>query len=199
MYKAQYNIGDFGSLVLFENWEFTQDAGGGNDKRISNSFLCYAKIEDRQGRQFVDQAQQQWTYEAKVVVRYNSSITSASTFVYNAKRYTIHSLSIQSESAARFMELRCSFVDLTFTTSGIVTGIGPAMYYVYDGVGGESDWSDAKLINRSVFGASKDGIVFTVIWSGVPTGKEVLYVPTTGTFTWGIPYAAGEQTIINYV
>jgi SPP1 family predicted phage head-tail adaptor len=201
VYKEKYNIGSFNRRVIFENWAFTQDIGGGSPATIVQAAIVWAKVENRSGSQFVNQAQQQWQYDCKIVMRYNEQIVSNTTIVYNNARYTINSLEIDEEGPKRFMIARCSKRDGELVSSGTITPIGMAYVYNYDGIGGETTFTTTDVINKTVFGAYKDGIAFEVIYTGTPNSnfKQVLYTPASGSFLWSQPFEPEEQGIIQYV
>lgn len=203
MYSKKQEIGKMNRRPIFENWTFGQDAGSGNTKTIASNFFMWAEWEDRTGVQLLNQDQQQWQYDSKVKVRYNPAIVSSTTVVYENARYTIQSLTTSSEGSKRFMILRCEKIDGDVVNGGsIIPGFGPAYVFNYDGTGVEDGmFSDPSLINKTVFGASKDGIAYTVIFTGVPDAnkKQVLYTASTGLFTWSQLFTAGEPAIIQYI
>ena len=200
MYKEKYNIGELNRRPIFENWEYTQDAGGGNLKTILNNFFQWAKIEDRFGSQSFNQAQQQWQYDCKVIVRYNPNIVSNTTMVYANARYTINSITIVGEQPKRFQELRCTKIDGDLVTSGtIIPPFGPAYVFDYTATGGEDEY--AGPVNKTIIGAFKDGQQFEVLFvPGFTAGqKQVLYTASTGKFLWSVPFVPLEQSTIQYI
>lgn len=199
MYRDKYNIGEFRSRPVFENWTYAQDDGGGSGKTLLNSFYRFAKVEVRNGYQGNNQAQQQWEYDMKVIVRFTPDIISTSTMVFENARYTINSVAIIESGAKRFLECRCRKVDGAVVTGGTPTPFGPAYVFNYTGTGGEDEFTEPTLRNKTVFGAFMDGVQFRVIFTGVPTNKEVLYTPGTGRFAWSVPFEAGTSATIQYV
>lgn len=202
MYVKKYKIGELNRRVIFENWTISQDAGSGNNKTIESNFYQWAKIENRDGRQFLNQDQQQWNYDSKIIVRHNSSIVSTTTLVYENARYTIQSLSIDEEGTKRFMVLRCSKIDGDVVSGGTIIGDTRAYVFDYEGVGGETSFTESSLINKTIIGAFKDGQQFQVIFSGSldATKKQVKYTASTGLFEWtGSAYNTGEQATIQYL
>jgi len=200
VYNNRYKIADLDCRPIFENWTYTQDAGSGNVKTIESNFFQWAKIENRTGGQILNQDQQQWQYDSKIIVRYNPAIVSTTTMVYENARYTIQSLSIDSEGTKRFMILRCVKVAGDVVNGGtIIPAFGPAYVYNYDGTGGEDSFTGP--INKTVFGATKDGIAYEVIFTGTVDAakKQVLYTASTGLFTWSQPFAVDEHAIIQYI
>ena len=65
--------------------------------------------------------------------------------------------------------------------------------------GGETSFVIASLIGKDILSVTKDGVGNNdIILSGTPVAKEVKYETTTGTFTWAIPFEAGENYFILY-
>jgi hypothetical protein len=69
----------------------------------------------------------------------------------------------------------------------------------YNATGGETSISNAAIINDEVLDVRRNGIGLEIIGSGSPTGSQVLFVPSTGTFTFGMALAAGEWIVVIYV
>ncbi len=65
-------------------------------------------------------------------------------------------------------------------------------------VGGETDITLPETIGKYPLDFVVDGLGYTIIWVGVPTGKEVLFDSITGNFSWSIPMDAGVQYYIIY-
>ena len=199
MYREKFNIAEFNQRPVFENWTFTQDAGGGNVKTLLNSFYRFAKMDIRTGFQGNNQAQQQWEYDIKVIVRFTPDIVSTSTMIFENARYTINSVAVNDYGAKRFLECKCRKVDGDVVTGGTPTPFGPAYVFNYTGVGGEYEFTEPTLINKTIFGAFMDGLQFRVIFTGTPTGKQVLYSPATGRFFWSVPFEPSTEATIQYV
>lgn len=196
MYTQQVNIGDLKDRPVFENWSYTQDPGGGNIKRLDNSFYVWAKLEDGGGRQFVNAKQQVWSLDLKVTLRHHSLVNHKSTFIWGNNRYTINSLTITNN---RFMEIGASKMDGNLADPSIINPIPMAYVYNFEAVGGETGFTDASLISKTIIGAYKDGIAYKVIISGTPDFKEVKYTASTGAFEFGNPFYDGEVAIIQYI
>jgi head-tail adaptor len=195
MYSAEFKIGDLTERPIFENWEYTQDIGGGNIKNLNNSFYQWAYTEQMGGRPMNINAEKSWEYDLKVVVRSNDNIVSSTTMVYDNARYVINSII----DDGRFMELKCSFVEGELVTGGIITPFGPAYVYNYEAIGTEDSFQANELINKTLIGAFKDGIAFKIIFTGSPNVKEVLYEAATGTLTFNPEFYPGETAIIQYI
>lgn len=200
MYIKVQEIGLMDRRPVFENWATEKDAAGGLKGYVSNSLQVWANIKDRSGSNFIQQAEMVWKYDARVVIRYNPSVTSHTKMVYANNRYKIESLSIVGERTKRFMDMKVSMIEQGVVTSGtVVPGFGLAVVYDYTGVGDEDEFTNSALKYKTVFGAFKDGVQFKVIYSGEPVGKQVLYTPSSGRFKWSTVFAPGEEALIQYL
>lgn len=197
MYKVKYKTGDLNCRPIFENWEFTTDEAGGLEKTLSNSFYAWASFKPRTGTMFSEGGQMIWTYDSIIVVRYNPNIVSSSTIVWQNTRYIIKELSIEDEGKLRYMVIRASKADLDLVTSGIVTPVGPAYVFNYEGVGGETEVTIP--IGKTLIGVFKDGISKEIIFTGSPDDGQALYVPSTGVLTFAVPFYQGEKLQIQYL
>ena len=89
---------------------------------------------------------------------------------------------------------------------GTTGGNGPSinngsrvLRYEYTGVGSETSFTNASLINRNVFDVINDGIGFSdLITSGTPVDKEVKYDALTGTISFAIPLESGQKVYVLY-
>ena len=102
--------GQLNRIVTIENWSYTTNLQGNSVGSVAESWNQRANVQDTSGRQFTDDAQQQWRYDIKVTVRVSLSnpVSSNSTLVYEGFRYTINDVSIDSEGHKSFYILRCS-------------------------------------------------------------------------------------------
>jgi SPP1 family predicted phage head-tail adaptor len=197
VYKVKHKTGELNCRPIFENWTFTTDEAGGLLKTLSNSFYAWSKIQPRMGSIFADGGQMVWTYDSVFVVRYNPNIVSSSTIVWGNTRYIIKELSIEDDGKLRYMVIRASKADLDLVTSGIVTPVGPAYVFNYEGIGGETVIDIP--INKTLIGVFKDGVSKEIIFIGVPDDGQALYSPITGELTFAIPFYQGEKLQVQYI
>ena len=196
MYTAEVNIGQMSDRPVFENWSYLQDAGGGSYKRLDSSFYLWASVSDMSGSQYVVNAAQKWSYDLKVIIRFNANVKSNSTLIYNGARYTIESLTLTDD---RFITLRCSKMDGNLSPATIIPPLSQAYVYNFTASGGETGFTNSSIISKTIIGAYKDGIAYKVIYTGTPQPKEVLYVSSTGQFVFGDPFFDDEVAIIQYI
>ena len=87
--------------------------------------------------------------------------------------------------------------------------LGNMHRYEYTGVGGETSFTAASLIGKTILAVNKDGMGNSkMIVSGTPTDKQVRltgsYVSdkevliTTGVFTFAVPFYPGEEAYVLY-
>lgn len=195
MYKQEYNIGDLTERIIIENWEYTQDAGGGNIKTLDNAFYIWAMVEQSHGILSPNYGKFNYVYSAKIITRYNSLIASTSTIVYGNARYLVKSVI----DDGRFCEILVEVGETQLASGSEVPPTAQTYLYNYTATGGEDSFSDLSLINKNVFGVFKDGVAKVIITSGTPEEDEVLYDASTGGFTFGLPFYQGEKVIIQYL
>jgi hypothetical protein len=135
----------------------------------------------------------------EVVIRFNDLINSDSTMVWEGKRYAINYFSIVEEGKKRFIRLFVTMTDDQSVTPSIINPIEMTYYFNYTALGGETEVTEVSLINKTVFGVFKDGIAKSIIVAGIPDSDEVLYEPSIGKFTFGIPLFQGERVIIQFL
>lgn len=205
MYKFKEPIGDFNTLPIFENWDYSTDSGGGVLKTLNNSFYAWAKMTPRQGgRTFIggdlnENNQSTWIYDMEVWIRYTENLNSDSTMVWQNTRYGINFISIHDEAKKRFLRLFVTMIDQNLVTTGIITPTTPAYVFNWTAEGGETELQDNSLINKTILGVFKEGLSKEIIFSGVPDDRQVLYKPSLGKFTFGIPFYADERLQIQYI
>jgi hypothetical protein len=75
----------------------------------------------------------------------------------------------------------------------------PVITFEYTATGGETDVTDAELIDKNVVAVKRDGVDASyIISSGSPVNKEALYETSTGTVSFASALEPGEQVKILY-
>lgn len=209
-------IGEMNRRIIVKSWgSSSPDAGGGISAVQTGVYTIWAKVNARSGALYTGEEQALWNYDYEVTTRYEKSriVKSNQTIDYDGKRLAINSVSFSEEGNRKFVTCRCSTTDGFIDTSGDVHGPAtptPGIRTLdYSGIGGEDSFIATELLNgdpypligKTIIGAFKDGIEFSVQLSGVPdpAKKEVVYNSTTGAFTWSIPFEPGEHTLIQYL
>ncbi len=101
-------IGKLNRVVTFEVWENSQDTQGSAIQTVSETFTQRASVKDRSGGQLTNEGQQQWDYNTEITVRFARELKSNMTLIYENFRYTINSISTNSEGHKRWNIIRCS-------------------------------------------------------------------------------------------
>jgi SPP1 family predicted phage head-tail adaptor len=187
--------------IVIRAWGATQNEIGGLVAEEIASWALWANVEDRQGSSLNNYQQEQWQYDFKVVVRHEVSrkIGSNYTVDYDGKRLKINSVSHQSEAFRMFDVLRCEAIDgLTGTTAtGSSLPLPSIGVYTYTGTGGE--YTFTALAGKTIFGVSKDGVIFDIIsTSPVDVEKKQVRVQPGNIFTFLFPFAPGETANVQY-
>lgn len=100
---------------------------------------------------------------------------------------------------SRFLTFRhCIFVDIEGAGTGAVIG-GQLFRLEYTGIGSEVGFTNSQLATKRIIDVSKDGISFSqIIFSGVPTEKQVLYLQSSGGISFDMALEPGEQIVVLY-
>ena len=198
-------IGQLNRRVTLKSYGSTQDEAGGLVPVTTASYSIWAKVEDRNGREFTNQQQEQWSYDYKVTFRYEKSrpVKSNMTIDYDGKRLKINSLSFSNEGNRKYCVARCSASDLTEVDSGepIEPGSSNSDVNIMFRVGDEDAPADGDTTysNSELVGIESDS--FAVWRNGLPMWltTEYTFDRTTGTITLVVAddkFNEGEQFLI---
>lgn len=106
--------GELNRVITFETWQYAQDAGGGATGTVVETWNQRAKILDRNSYRSAlgavddSQAQQQWSFQFKITVRFLRTVTANNTLLYEGFRYVINEVGVNMEGHKRWYVLRCS-------------------------------------------------------------------------------------------
>jgi len=123
----------------------------------------------------------------------------------NSKTYEVNCLideiTINAEAGgvATYSMTMTMISDPAFVQTPIDTGGADVDAWSYDATGGETSISDVSLVNVELLDVRRNGIGLDIINTGSPTGSQVLFVPSTGTLTFGMALGAGEWILAIYV
>ena len=198
-------IGQLNRRVTLKSYGSTQDEAGGLVPVTTASYSLWAKVEDRNGREFTNQQQEQWTYDYKVTFRYEKSriVKSNMTIDYDGKRLKINSLSFSNEGNRKYCVARCSASDLIEVDSGepIEPGSSNSNLNIMFRVGDEGRPADGDIdyIIPELIGLEADS--FAIWRNGLPMWltTEYTFDRTTGTITLVVAddkFNEGEQFLI---
>lgn len=199
-------IGEFNRRINLKSWGKTQDEAGGLSATLTNSYIIWAKVEDRSGNRMISEQQQQWSYDYKVTFRYENSrpVNSSMTIDYDSKRLAINSLSYKNEGKRAYCVARCSTVDILTVLGSPVGDISGPSYYCLNILFriGDEGWpvdGDTVVTITDLIGLDEDK--FTIFRNGLPMWPEEEYHfdPITGTITLLVPndqFNQGEQFLL---
>jgi hypothetical protein len=69
----------------------------------------------------------------------------------------------------------------------------------YNATGGETTISNASIINDEVLDVRRNGIGLEIISVGTPTGNQVKYISSTGSFEFGMALGVDEWILVIYI
>lgn len=106
-------IGEMRNHITIKQYTSTQDAAGGSQSVLANTYSVWAKVENRNGSTQTTNAQTQWNYDYKITIRYDKlkNIKQNDQAEYDGKTLLINSLQIQDEGKKSLLVLRCSTLD----------------------------------------------------------------------------------------
>lgn len=105
-------IGKLNCRVTIQRWTQSTDDAGGNEAVLSDSWVKWARVENRTGSIGLTNEQRSWSYDYKITMRYEVSraTNSNDTIIYKDKKLQINSISIEDEGNERYEVLRCSIL-----------------------------------------------------------------------------------------
>ncbi len=186
--------------LIIRSWDYTQDDIGGLIPGESSSWEIWADVENRAGKNITQNAQNTWTYDYKIKVRYESTrvIGSGNTINYDDKVLAIRSVQFDKERDRRYVNLYCEAIDVNTATGGggSVAAVPLVKFYSFTAPSDGSTFT-IPLSGKNIIGAYRDGIFFIPIYSGTSTEKHVLISGTT--YTWSVEMRNGEKATIAYI
>lgn len=123
----------------------------------------------------------------------------------NAKTYEVNCLvddvtfNTQAGGTATYSFTLSMTSDPSFVQTPIDTGGDNVQAWDYTATGGETTISDAVLIGNEVIDVRRNGIGLEVIFSGSPTGNQVLFTSGSGSLEFGFALGADEYILVIYV
>jgi len=108
---AKTDIGKLNRRTTFENATYTQDAGGGSLRQVTESWLAWAEIIDTSGNSFNAFAQTQARADYRVKVRFDSRFNSNTMMIYEGQYCKCENIDVESEGYKGFWIMRFSKTD----------------------------------------------------------------------------------------
>ena len=106
-------IGELNRRITIKTTTYDQDAGGGISADETESYILWAKVEERSGVANSSNEQQIWNYDYRITVRYEKSriIKSNQTIGFDGKTLSVNSVSFEKEGKRWYTILRCATTD----------------------------------------------------------------------------------------
>lgn len=101
-------VSDFNRRITMKAYSTAQTATGGLTRVLAESVSVWAKVENRSGFVSTEYAQQIWSVNLTVTIRYQAKFDSNWVFEYEGQEYRINNITPISEGYKRFMVLRSS-------------------------------------------------------------------------------------------
>lgn len=185
--------------VTIRRYTTSQNAIGGLQAVQTGAWNKWAEVQERSGNITRDYNQDQWSYDTTIIMRYEKERPTRSNDVifYESTPYRINSITIKNEGAKSWEEIKVTKIDeninsdapMDTDTIKVLNYTAPAQIIATE---------FPELINKTIFGAFKDGVQYVVLTSGLPVGKQVVFDQAEGSLLWGIPFETGEVMTILY-
>jgi len=136
----------------------------------------------------------------KVLTKYVISDTNG-----NSKTYEVYCLvddfTIETEAGgtATYSMTMTMTSDPTFIQTAPDPGGIDVEAWEYNATGGETTISNASIINDEVLDVRRNGIGLEIISVGTPTGNQVKYISSTGSFEFGMALGVDEWILVIYI
>jgi hypothetical protein len=136
----------------------------------------------------------------KVLTKYVISDTNG-----NSKTYEVNCLvddfTIETEAGgtATYSITMTMTSDPTFIQTAPDPGGIDVEAWEYNATGGETTISNASIINDEVLDVRRNGIGLEIISVGTPTGNQVKYISSTGSFEFGMALGVDEWILVIYI
>lgn len=136
----------------------------------------------------------------KVLTKYVISDTNG-----NSKTYEVNCLvddfTIETEAGgtATYSMTMTMTSDPTFIQTAPDPGGIDVEAWEYNATGGETTISNASIINDEVLDVRRNGIGLEIISVGTPTGNQVKYISSTGSFEFGMALGVDEWILVIYI
>jgi SPP1 family predicted phage head-tail adaptor len=185
--------------VTIKRFESTQNEIGGLVAVQTGAWNKWAEVQERTGNSVRNYAQDQWSYDTVVIMRYEKERPTRSNDViyYENTPYKINSIQIKNEGAKWWEYIKVTKIDEDINSDAPMD-TDTIKVLNYTATISQTDFEFPQLIGKTIFGAFKDGIQYVVITTGTAEGKQVLFDASAGALFWGIPFEPDEVLTILY-
>jgi SPP1 family predicted phage head-tail adaptor len=185
--------------VTIHRYTSVKNAFGGLSAMETGNWTKWAEVQERQGTPLNDYQQSQWSYDAVIVMRYETErqLRSNDVIEYENEFYKINSIKIKVEGAKDWEYVQATKLDENINSNAPMD-LNSIQVYNYQGIGGETNINVNAIIGRHTFNVFKDGVQYVIINFGSAVDKQVLVNTTTGDVTFAQPIETGEFISILY-
>lgn len=185
--------------VTIKRFESTQNEIGGLVAVQTGAWNKWAEVQERTGGSVRNYDQDQWVYDAVIVMRFEVERQTRSNDViyYENTPYKINSIQIKNEGAKRWEYIKATKIDEDINSDAPMD-TDTIKVLNYTATETLANFEFPQLIGKTVFAAFKDGVQYVTKTTGSPEGKEVVFDATAGSLIWGIPFENGEVMTILY-
>ena len=185
--------------VTIHRYTSVKNAFGGLSAMETGNWTKWAEVQERQGTPLNDYQQSQWSYDAVIVMRYETErqLRSNDVIEYENEFYKINSIKIKVEGAKDWEYVQATKLDENINSNAPMD-LNSIQVYNYQGIGGETSINVNAIIGRHTFNVFKDGVQYVIINFGSAVDKQVLVNTTTGDITFAQPIETGEFISILY-
>lgn len=188
--------------VTFNKYNYGVDQQGGNIKAISSTYTVWAKVTQTSYERSLNNGQLNNPNTFRITKRHEVSrpVSPDDEIIYDDRPMIINSIEIDNEGRKRFdIIIATKTASTTSATQDITQTVASTVHYVSPG----NEYSvPTGQLNWNIPLVFRDGVQYTVLLSGVPAGKQVLYTQSTGVFlfsTAGPALQAGDVVDIYFL
>lgn len=188
--------------ITFKKYNYGQDMQGGNIKALSSTYTVWAEMEQTSYDRSLNNGQLNNPNTFRITKRHEVSrpVSPDDEIVYEGRTMIINSIEIDNEGRKKFdIIIATKTASTTSTTQDITQTVAATVHYVSPG----NEYSvPTGQLNWNIPLVFRDSLQYTVILSGVPVGKQVLYTQSTGIFlfhTSGPALQVGEVVDIYFL
>ena len=192
-------IGRLSNIITIQAATLTPDGAGGNTEVWVNASDVWAEALPARSYRDIDAQQSKVFADVVFRVREQTSVSKKNRVLYDGRVCVIEGIrDWEQDREFKFIDTTYSNEDTAASGSGggatVLDGLGTKYLTVVEG----TTIQDDALINQTLVNIYRNGIALQIITSGTPTGSQVLFDSTSGTFTFGLSLILTEYIYVIY-
>jgi len=179
-------ISELNRRITINTYLFGQNESGAPIKALNTTYQIWAKVEQKSGSRTLDNLGITYNEAYEVTVRYEGSrpLYKTNEIVYEDALLSIQSTNEISEGKKKWIKI-LAYSNGNNISASDSSFLNVAKMVHYEASGGETGFQNDELIGDwNVIIAFRDGVQYSYITSGTPTGKQVLYNKDDGTINF---------------